>query len=478
MKKIFYKSILITFMTSVFISCDKELELLPHDLYSSEFAFVTYEDFENGIRGVYSLLRNSATYGSSDGGSMLSAPDILADNVIMTQDGRTSKRGLYEYTFTSNTAPLSGLYQQFYEMIYRANVVLFYAEGTYSGENKEKIIAEAKALRAFAHLNLVSYWGKIPTQSSDANGSLGVAYMTVADPTAQPARITVGEVYSNIVTDLTDALSGVPTTAEAERGRLNKEAVNLLLSRTYLYMGEWQNSIDAANNVTTPVTPRDQVVGVWQDENKSGVVFSIPNDVNPTFGIGVTWSQFSPTSLVPEYVVSYEFFQLFDNDDIRKEAYTFAGSNSGNQFNAIRKLLGRSGAFDGKVDWKLLRSDEAQLNKAEALFNLGQEGPARAALDLVRDQRYTSYAGGETGTALRDAIRLERRLEFAFEYQRLFDIKRWGLPLVRENHGEYANGSGTPPVYTGMPVGSNKFQLPISLDALNQNPNMVQNPGY
>jgi len=38
---------------------------------------------------------------------------------------------------------------------------------------------------------------------------------------------------------------------------MGKEAVNLLLSRVYLYMGQWQNSINAANQVTTPVAARD-----------------------------------------------------------------------------------------------------------------------------------------------------------------------------------------------------------------------------
>ena len=81
MKKIFNKSLILALLTGfVFTSCEKELDQIPHDNYSLDIAFVTYEDFENGIRGVYSLLRGAATYGGSDGGCMLSAPDILADN--------------------------------------------------------------------------------------------------------------------------------------------------------------------------------------------------------------------------------------------------------------------------------------------------------------------------------------------------------------------------------------------------------------
>lgn len=79
---------------------------------------------------------------------------------------------------------------------------------------------------------------------------------------------------------------------------------------------------------------------------------------------------------------------------------------------------------------------------------------------------------------MRDAIRLERRLEFAFEYQRFFDIKRYGQAVNRSNAGDLADGSGTPSETLLLQAGNFKFQLPISQGSLNQNPNLRQNPGY
>ena len=166
---------------------------------------------------------------------------------------------------------------------------------------------------------------------------------------------------------------------------------------------------------------------------------------------------------------------------IRKEAYTMAAQSNDNpplQFNAIKKLFGRPGQSNGQVDIKIFRSAEAYLNMAEAYFNLGNESAARTALDAVRIKRYTTPPSGETGSALRDAIRLERRLEFAFEYQRFFDLKRWGLPVERDGFGDLADGTGTPSDQQSLPAGSNKFQLPIPQTALDLNPNLVQNPGY
>ena len=478
MKNIFYKTTLVILFAGFMISCDSELDQIPYDQASDETAYVTAEDFENGVRGIYESLMSSGIYGSSDAGSMLSAPDVMSDNVIQAQRGRGTKTALHNWYYTPSTDPLLGLYAQSYSLIYRANLVLENAVD-FDGENKPNIVAEAKALRALAHLNLVSFWGKIPTQSGDAMGSLGVAYMTEADVNAEPARETVGEVYAKIVQDLTDAAADIND--NNPEGRMSKDAVYVLLSRVYLYMGQWQNAVDAANNVTTPIATRNQVVDVWNDASRAGLLLYIPNNPPVTeFNIGVTWSQGGATSLVPEYVVSYEFFNKFSDDDIRKDAYIFSASNNQDNlnFNAIKKLLGRNGATNGLVDFKILRAEEAHLNKAEALYNLGQEGAALNALNVIRNERYTSFTGGETGTALRDAIRLERRLEFAFEYQRFFDLKRWGLPVTRTNAGDLADGSGTPSEVLTLDAGNYKFQMPIGQSARDQNPNLQQNPQY
>src|SRR5690606_27605915 len=146
-----------------------------------------------------------------DGGGMLDAPDVLADNVTIAQKGRGSRRTLHNWFYGASDEPMSGLYQEAYSMIYRANLLLTYSEN-FEGANKDNVVAEAKALRALGHFDLVSFFGKIPTQSGDANGSLGVAYVTVPDPLAEPARETVGTVYNNIVQDLLDARAGINAT--------------------------------------------------------------------------------------------------------------------------------------------------------------------------------------------------------------------------------------------------------------------------
>ena len=475
MKYTIYKITFIFLIVGLLGSCEKNLDQLPFDEFATGNAFITAEDFENGLRGAYSALTRGGIYGSSDAGSLLSAPDILADNATLAQAGRFSKRYLHDFEYNANTT--MGLnYADTYTLIFRANQILFFVEG-FEGESKDNIIAEAKALRALAHFNLVTLFGKIPTQAGDANSSLGVAYVLEADPNVEPSRLSVGETYNLIIADLEDAL--IKMNQSNPTGRMGKDAVKILLSRVYLYMGQWQNAIDATSGISASIVAREDMVGVWEDTNTSGLVFYIPN-ADPILGnsIGVTWSQGAMTSLIPEYVVSKQLNDLYANDDIRKEAFTFAGSSGGTEYNGIKKLFGRPGQSNGEVDYKILRIAEVYLNRAEAYYNLGNEPEARQALDQVRINRYTSPPSGETGIALRDAIRLERRLEFAFEYQRFFDLKRWNLPVQRTSAGDQADGSGTPSDVLNLQAGSNKFQLPIAQESLDANPNLQQNPGY
>jgi len=478
MKNIYIKITAVLALAFAVSSCESELNQIPFDEFGVENAYVTAADYENAIRGTYLGLTGTSYYG----GAFLSVPDVLSDNVTLSEYGRQTKTILHEWRYDANSG-YRGLYQDAYTTIYRANLILSNIEN-FEGDNKDNITGEALALRALAHFDVARTFAKIPTQSSDANASLGVVYRTVTEPfidypLQQLPRNTVAESYQMMVDDLVLAKSLINDTNPD--ARMNKESVALLLSRVYLYMGRWQDAIDAANEVSTSVAARDNIVDVWTDDSRDGLVFYISNTEDVLdLSVGVEWSQASPSSLIPEYVASFQLNALYDNgNDIRRDAYIFDGTEAGgNPVNGIKKLLGKGTNFAGKVDLKILRAAEASLNRAEAHFALGQEGPARAALDEVRTKRYLTPPAGETGTALRDAIRLERRLEFAFESQRFFDLKRWGLPIARGSEGGNADGTGQPSNALLLDAGNFKFQLPIDLSSIIVNPSLQQNSGY
>lgn len=142
-------------------------------------------------------------------------------------------------------------------------------------------------------------------------------------------------------------------------------------------------------------------------------------------------------------------------------------------------------------NWIHLRMAELYLNKAEALYHIGDEEGAREALKPVR-QRAGMPAVTATGADLLEAIKNERRIEFAFEEHRYFDVRRWkeapkyfGSTVHAITIKKYPDGKKTYEVdKLRSDVGGDRkwddkmYWLPIPKSEMDKNPNLVQNPGY
>lgn len=156
------------------------------------------------------------------------------------------------------------------------------------------------------------------------------------------------------------------------------------------------------------------------------------------------------------------------------------------------------------IPWPFFRYTEAVLNYVEACIELGQFVEAQNWLNKIRF-RAGMPAVTETGDALRQRYRNERRIEMVYEEQRYHDARRWmiapttlGRKLVYINvQGLLKTGATAPSPYrhdetlynyTYKPVVDNSLEnrqwldkmyfLPISLDEMNKNNKLIQNPGY
>lgn len=142
-------------------------------------------------------------------------------------------------------------------------------------------------------------------------------------------------------------------------------------------------------------------------------------------------------------------------------------------------------------NWIHLRMAELYLNKAEALYNIGDEEGAREALKPVRE-RAGMPAITASGADLLEAIKHERRIELAFEEHRYFDVRRWkeapkyfGSTVHAITIKKYPDGKKTYEVdKLRSDVGGDRkwddkmYWLPITKSEMDKNPNLVQNPGY
>ncbi len=475
MKNNFIKLILIV-CVFWFASCDSELDQQPNNAFSTSTFYNSLGDFENATRGLYAGFYGGGYYGSS----LLSRPDIMTDNVILAPAGRRSNQFFNEWRYVANAA--WDMMFSPYVVTNRANLIIENISNIDGAAEQNNFLGEARAARAIAMFDMLRVYSKIPTQGGDANTSLGMPIITGTDPSVRELRPTVAESYQFVIDEL-EAAKGLINTDNGV-GRLNKNAVNAMLSRVYLYNGDYGNAITAANNVTTQVASIANFSGIWTDSNAEGVVFKLDQDrILDNIGIGIAWSQSVDGAIIPEYVVSFELFNLYQNTDVRKNAYTqVQADNEGNLYNSIVKMFGEVGQNNGAVDAKVIRAAEVYLNKAEAHSMLGQDGLALTALDMVRSNRYSGFvSGNETGANLLEAIRLERRLELFAEGHRFFDLKRWNMPVNRSaTDGEFFDGTGTPAPsgFLTLPAGDTKFLLPIPQREINIFPTFQQNPGY
>lgn len=471
-------------------SCNDEIDNLSPFTEVDPVEFLrTPGQFQNAVDGMYGQFFN---YYAAPASGMQGIPDILADNVILAALGRRSNQVFYNYQYTSASGGAIALYfSEAYEAINVANIIISQIDALPTGDIRDNILAQALAGRALAHFDLVRFYGQIPTQSTDALNSLGITYIKVEDgdtddPFALPERESVASNYEEILGDLTRAASLIAT-ANGE-GRFNRDGIFGMLSRIYLYLGEYENAIDAADEVSASIATADELEDVYTDVTNSGVLveYSVNTSSEANFSnVGVLYSQGSLdpmtgaiTNTISEYAVAFDFFNSIDDDDIRKSIIAFDSNNGDVLYNGVRKFLGEPGQVNGRVDVKALRVAEVLLNKAEAQFELGNEGDALITLDELRNERFTTFAGGETGEDLEEAIQFNRRVELALEGHRFFDLKRRGEDLVRSADGDLRDGSGTPAIVQFVPADDFRFQMPIPIAEINANPNYEQNPGY
>lgn len=486
-----YLKIAVILLLTLFVgvSCKKDLNQVPTNAVPSENAFATVSDFDAATRGMYFQMVHADNYigGQDLPVSWASTLDLLADNLISQSTGRGSQRtfGNWQYNATSTT----GMFDQGYEIIRSSNAILENISAMDGHPEKDNFEGEALAVRGMVHFDLLRVYSKpVSGSQADLNG-LGIPYVTNTDITALPSRGTVKETYDAVVKDLTKAVDLIND--DNGIGRLNKAAVYGLLSRVYLYGGEWQKCVNAASTclgMTGDVASLTEFPQIWTDQSESGVIFKVKiteqdrgnkSDPGHAITIGVGYSQTVPSGVKSEWVCSYSLAQMYDSNDVRTDAYILPTTYNGVEYNAINKYMGRPGGTLGLVDFKYLRVAEVLLNKAEAEASLSNDAAALDDLNHLRENRYFTYTPGtETGQALKDAIQYERRLELAFEGDRWFTLKRLGLPVERDSFGDQADGSGTPYFVTELPAGDKHWEIPLYFGYIQDNPNLKQNPGY
>lgn len=495
MKKIFISSFLV--LAATLTGCQDAVDITQKGTLTEEVAFQTVDDVVAGVNLVYSQLTTK---------NQIALSSVWTDELAVgVENGGQGLSGQHTYIMNPGSALSENLYANNYYLISRANYLLEAASRivpttTADQDKLNKVIAECRFLRAFAHFELLTYYS---VDLKDPN-SLGVPVIDyIVNVTDRPIRGSVAEGLALVNSDLDFAYQFLP--AAGNVNYLSKDAVTALQARIALYTGDLPTAISKADTLIQayPLANPATYVNLWKDVysgGQDGAIFVLKR-LAANAAIADLWRNLgSYISGAPWYEIGRALFNKLDDNDVRKGVIvnlapynasdpSASGSlidpdyqNSINyRADDILLLYKYPGSNQGERhnDLKVFRVEEMYLIKAEALISTDLNQAAAVIQDLV-NSRFTANAPTISYTSAQAAyagVLEQRRIELALEGFRWVDLKRLGVlagqGLDRDPKDlELANNPVTPAVTSHM------FTLPIPSRELAINPNLVQNPGY
>ncbi|MBI9035846.1 MAG: RagB/SusD family nutrient uptake outer membrane protein [Bacteroidales bacterium] len=471
MKKLIYIAIAML----AFSSCKKEwLDVAPSNAVPAEKSIETLGDAQVALNGVYNTLQSSDYYGA----------DLITYGDVRGEDMRTYKMGkrtFDAYAFTHSTdATIGGLWKEPYVVISLVNNILANIDALEVEPSEQAIAKDVKgqayALRALALFDLTRLHGY--SYKKDNGVSFGVPIITsYLQPDAQPKRNTVAECYEQVIRDLNSADELL--NENVANGFINKWAAKSLLSRVYLYMGEDELALTAAESVINAgkynLISKDKYVESWAAAFTSESVFSIVNtgeDNADREALGYLYDPegYGAITLTDKYIAMISQ----DASDVRAQLLTHdarTGETVAEQrLGLLLKYPGIDHADSRVNNVPVIRLAEVYLIAAEAAVSVNN-AKAVDYLNTIHEAR-TGNIDVFASVTLQDVM-LERRKELVGEGHRFFDGIRNGETIDRTGEDQFFTDE-----YTFINWDVEKSILPIPRRELDVNMNIQQNPGY
>ena len=440
-------------MSVVFVSCEDELNIEPAQSISVETAVSTEENIANILIGAYDEAGQAATYG----GRTHIIADLLGVNDQVSWSGTfLDPRQFFTKSILVDNGFVSAHWNNSYEVINQVNLVIDnLAIVTSSTAEKDRIEGEAKFLRALTYFDLVRLFGSA-YQAGGGNTQAGVPLHLngIIDYSGDLsiARSSVEEVYTQILSDLSDAIAKLPA---ANDEFADQYAARALQARVYFQQGNYAGARDAANDVLTSS-------GHSLATTYAGAFNNDSDGVEDIFAFQVT-AQTGTNQLITFYAsqanggrqgdiaIEPAYLALFD--DLANDARaSFNYVSADNGLDLTSKYTNQFGNVP------TLRIGEMHLIRAESNF---REGTTVGLDPLVEINALRGRSGAAAlGALTLDVLFNERQLELAFEGHLVHDHKRTGRPV------------GT------IAATDNSLVLPIPQSELDTNSLITQNAGY
>lgn len=467
--------------------CSKDfLDRAPISQMNGNNFYKTADDMKNALAAAYGGLQYGGLYYSS----MHIIGDLRSDNTEITDPAAGTDMVMVDnFQNLATTSISSTTWAGHYQAIQSANIVIEKIQAIAMDANlKARYTAEAKFLRGLMYFNLVRIFGDVP---------LVVKVINNPQEGYEYGRNPSTEVYTQIISDLTDAENSLPYEfTGADIGRATKGAAQALLGKVYLTQKRWDVAATQLKKVIDNVALNKYqllptyagVFGIANENNRESI-FEVQFKKGSAGEGSPFTNQFAPigsgTAVVTvgnplgQNIPTANMNNAYEAGDVRKavsmrNSYVL-GANTV-QHNYIVKYTGIPAAYlDSDNNWIVLRYADVLLMYAEALNEQGYvaDGPAFTYLNQIRGRAgLGSKTSNNTNLALRVAdqaafrlaIEQERRVELAFEGHRWFDLVRTGRAAT---------------VMAGKGMQSHHVLFPIPQSQIDINPSKIkQNLGY
>lgn len=474
-------------MVFLLSACHDILDVKPSDAIGAEGVISTIEDMESAVNGAYNSLKSNTDLQSQY--DLLG--ELMGDNVIIPSFSEGDLDRYYDFHWIENSTN-NEFYSLFYSAITNINDVIERSAHLSNEKKFGQYLSELKCLRAYMHFSLVKLYG--PLYANLGKGEIKEDALGIVIKASNNVslfdnwrRNTVKEVYDFIVTELENNISDLPTEAQ---GYLSQDAVNLLLARIYLYMGDVRYK-DVNNNYEKALEYLAKVSNAYELAEKEDYINSFTRDFNSEsiFELVVTEDTHAGLNSIGNLMsvqqdghkglAAVKTFMDLKYDDVRFDIFAEYNSQGKTYYIPSHKFPGKQGSVYLN-NLRILRYSEAFLIEAECQFQLGEPEKAAQILNELRAKRTDVEPDKYDSSITLDDILFERRLELFCEGHRAYDLWRNQIDVVRYNSAEEREDLEHTDMTTGT-IGYDNYKVvyPIAeSEMIFAEDAKQQNPGY